>query len=282
MRSSGQVEYANETLYVGCAGWSVPKEGANSDTIGNVRHDIATGRSIVADGIETPKEKRKSHLERYAAFFSAVEINSSFYRPHLPSTYARWRDTVPPEFRFSVKMPRTVTHDLRLKNCSVEVGKFLEGVGNLGRKLGCLLIQLPPSLGFDARIAGDFFALIRSSTDVPLALEPRHPAWFEPDTLRLLEQREVALVHADPSPTEVPAQGLPQTASMAYFRLHGSPSMYHSSYDRLYLDELMQEIVRQRKQGQQVWCIFDNTASGAAFPNALTMSAMWQQRLQRK
>jgi len=263
-------------VYIGCAGWNVP---SNTDLCFEADDNAGYGSTPsypMMTGHEVLHEKRKSHLERYAAFFSAVEINSSFYRPHLPKTYARWHETVPQHFRFSVKFPRAVTHDLRLQNCSGEVGRFLDEVANLEKSLGCLLIQLPPSLRFDARITDDFFTLIQDRCDVPLALEPRHPSWSDSGVFRQLEQRGVTLVHADPRPVGTAIAKLPQLGSMVYFRLHGSPVIYHSSYDQRYLDNLLRDLVHQYNSGKHVWCIFDNTASGAAFLNALALRTLWR------
>ena len=109
-------------LFIGCAGWSIPATMANHFTEGN------------------------SHLERYAQRFNSVEINSSFYRSHLPATYRRWAATVPEAFRFAVKMPRSISHQARLHDCELALQTFLDQVGELGTKLGCLLLQLPPSL----------------------------------------------------------------------------------------------------------------------------------------
>ena len=86
-----------------------------------------------------------SHLERYSRRFPAVEINSSFYRPHRPSTYQRWASTVPAHFRFAVKVPKEITHLRRLANADEPLERFLAEAGALGEKLGPLLLQLPPS-----------------------------------------------------------------------------------------------------------------------------------------
>src|ERR1051325_1645529 len=112
------------TLLVGCAGWSVPK---------------ADAAAFPVDG---------SHLERYAATFPAVEINTSFYRPHKPATYPKWAACVPEDFRFSVKVPRAITHDARMENVEQQLVQFAHEAGELGEKLGCLLVQLPPKFGF--------------------------------------------------------------------------------------------------------------------------------------
>src|SRR5690349_23923685 len=114
---------------VGTAGWSIPARFADAFP--------GTG----------------SHLERYARRFDAAEINSSFYRPHRPETYARWAASVPDGFRFAVKVPREVTHRRRLAGAADVLDRFLGEAGALGEKLGPLLVQLPPSLAFDAATA---------------------------------------------------------------------------------------------------------------------------------
>jgi len=140
-----------------------------------------------------------THLERYAAAFPAVEINSSFYRPHRPATYARWAASVPAEFRFAVKVPREITHRRRLIDVRELVDSFLAEVGALGEKLGPLLVQLPPSLTFAAPAAASFFATLRERHTGGVACEPRHPSWFRPEAERLLTDYRIARVAADPA-----------------------------------------------------------------------------------
>ena len=124
------------SVQVGCAGWSIPREYAE--------HFPAGG----------------THLERYAQRLPAVEINSSFYRPHRPQTYARWAASVPDTFRFAVKVPKEMTHTRRLRDSAEPLDRFLSAVAALGPMLGPLLIQLPPSLRFDAVIGAAFFAAL--------------------------------------------------------------------------------------------------------------------------
>jgi uncharacterized protein YecE (DUF72 family) len=114
---------------VGCAGWSLP---------------IAHSDRFPAEG---------THLKRYAARFPAVEINSSFYRPHRPATYARWATSVPEDFGFSVKVPKAATHEHRLENVNDVLDDFLAEATQLGDRLGPLLVQLPPTLSFSSDIA---------------------------------------------------------------------------------------------------------------------------------
>jgi uncharacterized protein YecE (DUF72 family) len=230
---------------VGCAGWTLPREAA---------------ASFPAEG---------SHLERYAARFHAVEINSSFHRPHQPKTYARWADSVPDGFRFSVKLPRTITHDARLNGVDELLRQFATEAGALGDKLGCVLVQLPPSLKFDEALATGFFALLKESFHCMLACEARHPTWFGEEATQLLVDAGITRVIADPAKGQ-PGEHVPTTADI-YVRLHGSPRVYYSSYDTGYISHLAVDMAVHVAAGRNVWVIFDNTASGAAVPNAVDL-----------
>jgi uncharacterized protein YecE (DUF72 family) len=230
-------------ILVGCAGWSL------------------------ATAVQQHFPEQGSHLERYARVLPAVEINSSFYRPHRAATYARWRDSVPPSFRFSVKLPREITHERRLRDAGPAVDVFLEAAGNLGDRFGCLLVQMPPSLPFDADAANALFSRVRDRLDAAMACEPRHQSWFGAEASELLARFKVARVLADPQVALDPAPALFQDT--VYVRLHGSPVIYHSDYPAAFLQNNAAWLLEQRRLGRQVWCIFDNTASGAAVPNAL-------------
>lgn len=231
------------SIRIGVAGWSLPKE--HSDR-------------FPAEG---------THLERYAARFSAVEINSSFYKPHRPATYARWAESVPGEFRFSVKVPKLATHDRRLVDTGGVLDGFLAEVTQLGDRLGPLLVQLPPSLAFSAEIAAGFFAALRDRFDGDVAFEPRHASWFEAAAERLVTEYRVARVAADPA--MVPAASQPGGwDGLVYYRLHGSPKVYYSEYPGEYLGALAKTLVDAARSAE-AWCIFDNTAAFAATTNAI-------------
>ncbi|RYX90738.1 MAG: DUF72 domain-containing protein [Comamonadaceae bacterium] len=235
-----------DVLRVGCAGWNLPRQ----------------------DWPEFPPEG--SHLERYAARLNAAEINSSFYRPHQPATYARWAESVGEDFRFSVKLPKTVTHEHRLVETQALMETFLSQVTALGPRLGCLLVQLPPSLAFEAKVVSAFFHELRRSYTGAVALEVRHASWFNAGVDDLLSQFQVARVLADPvlhDGGRWPG-GWP---GLVYCRLHGSPRMYYSAYSDEVLGALARRMQLAQKEGAQVWCIFDNTASGAAVPDALRL-----------
>lgn len=215
-----------------------------------------------------------SHLERYAAVLPAVEINSSFYRSHRPDTYKRWSDSVPEQFRFSVKVPRTITHEQRLQNVELLVSEFMQEVHELGNKLGCLLVQLPPSLRFVSQTVHAFFQNLTAQTWAPIVCEARHQSWFKSEASQLLSTLGVGQVIADPP--MAPREALVISEKIVYVRLHGSPEMYHSAYSEGYLSQLESELRHYQAQGKTAWCIFDNTASGAAMTNALSLLARFK------
>jgi uncharacterized protein YecE (DUF72 family) len=225
-------------LWVGTAGWSVPSRYAA---------EIPPGGS---------------HLERYARCLNAVEINSSFYRPHQRKTYERWGRSVPADFRFAVKVPKAITHEQRLADCGVLLDSFVAEVTGLGDKLGVLLVQLPPKLALEKRVVDRFFRDLRQRIDAPVACEPRHASWFTPEMNDWLAERHIARVAADPAP--VPGGGeAGGWNGLAYFRWHGSPRIYYSDYDEAALATLRERLEAKRQQGTATWCILDNTALGA-------------------
>jgi uncharacterized protein YecE (DUF72 family) len=214
-----------------------------------------------------------SHLARYATRFGVAEINSSFYRPHAASTYARWAAQVPRDFRFSVKLPKAVTHEARLVGCGALLDRFAGEVGGLGRKLGGVLVQLPPSLACDARTADRFFAMLRRRFVVAIACEPRHASWFEPRVDAIWRRHAIARVAADPA--RVPEAAVPGGAGQwTYFRWHGSPRMYYDAYDEARLRRLAQALRDAARSRRAAWCIFDNTAGGHAVADAARLQEM--------
>ena len=208
-----------------------------------------------------------SHLERYAAVFPAVEINSSFHRPHRPATYARWAASVPPDFRFAVKVPRDITHQRKLRDVVEPLARFVDEASHLGDRLGPLLVQLPPSHALDVDVAHAFFTGLRTRFAGEVCCEPRHASWFTPEGEALLAEHRVARVAADPA--LAPSAALPGGwDGFAYYRLHGSPYVYYSSYAETDLRTLAGGLLEARRRAVPVWCIFDNTAGGAAVGDA--------------
>lgn len=237
--------------FIGTAGWSLPR-AEQPEFLGN-----------------------GSHLERYAQVFNAVEINSSFHRSHRAATWTRWRDSVPAEFRFSVKLPKLITHTARLADVDALLDSFFAEATLLREKLGCLLVQFPPSLAFDACVAERFFTAVRARSNVTVACEPRHESWFADDADALLAEHAIARVAADPA--RVAGGFEPAGArNLSYYRLHGSPKMYYSAYDADFIEQLAVRMHADVNAGRTVWAIFDNTTLGAATRNALDLARALQ------
>jgi len=238
---------------IGTAGWSIAR---------------ATAEHFPGDG---------SHLARYARVLNCAEINTSFYRSHKPDTYAGWAAQTPAGFRFAVKVPRTITHDQRLRASRAPLERFMAEVSELGNRLGVLLVQLPPSLTFEARPVRTFFNLLASLFDGAVVCEPRHATWFAPAADRLLVKLGVGRVAADLA--RWPAAAVPGgwlgpagdgVCAVIYHRWHGSPRTYYSAYSDDWLRARASEL-RGWPEAADCWCIFDNTASGAAPSDALRL-----------
>jgi len=228
-------------LLIGTAGWSVERQ-------------------------EPRFAQNGSALERYASVFSAVEINSSFYRRHRPSTWQKWKDAVPDGFLFSVKLPKIITHELRLIDTELQLDIFLGDVAPLGTKLGGVLIQLPPKLNFEPASASRFMQALRDRTNVSTYIEPRHASWASSAAEGLLAELDVKRVYADPQLAELQSAAVQKPE---YLRLHGSPKVYYSEYP----DEQLRTYASMLSGSTGVtWCIFDNTASGAASRDALKLA----------
>ena len=243
-------------MYIGTAGWGIPRDVAQA----------------------FPGEGQQ--LERYARVLPGVEINSSFYRPHRVETYARWAGMTPPGFRFAVKLPRAITHDARLRAAREPLQAFLAQTAGLGAKLRVLLVQLPPSLTYEARAARTFFALLRESWDGAVACEPRHASWFEPAADRALARLRVSRVAADPARIEAAARpggwlgpAGDGVGALLYYRWHGSPRVYWSNYGEDWLAQQARRLA-EWPPGAVPWVIFDNTAAGAATGNALALQSL--------
>lgn len=229
--------------FVGTAGWSI------SHNSGVALPESGTG------------------LTKYASLFGATEINSTFYRRHRASTFERWRASVPEGFRFSVKLPRSITHEAGLASPGEALREFFDDVRPLGDKLGPILVQLPASADFELRCVRAFFRILRGLHGGCVACEPRNPSWYTQAATRVFCDYDIARVVADP-PRPADAHELAGVMSLRYFRWHGSPVIYRSSYDDGRLESIAARIAQERGAGS-VWCIFDNTASGAAASDAL-------------
>ncbi|CUX71687.1 MULTISPECIES: DUF72 domain-containing protein [Agrobacterium] len=224
---------------IATAAWSIPK---------------MVGSRFAAEG---------SGLTRYASVFSGVEINSKFYRRHKSSTFARWAEAVPDNFKFSVKIPKDdITHTRATKEIEEPLATFLEDIAPLGHKGGPMLCQLLPSLAFDPEQLDRTLQVMREADPGQIVIEVRHRSWASVEAKDLLKTYAIDRVLADPAPVW-PADDFAKPPR--YVRLHGKPKIYYSSYTEDEIEAFSNLLAPNS------WCIFDNTASGAAIENALIM-----------
>jgi uncharacterized protein YecE (DUF72 family) len=243
-----------------------------------------------------PRElAHNAELDFVAQRFSTVEVNASFYRLQRAETYRRWAGQTPAGFKFAVKGSRYITHMKRLLSTTALANFFASGVLALADKLGPVLWQLPPTLGFDRAVLEAFLQSLPSTTadaarlaaghderlngraylepvvDQPLrhALEIRHDSFRDPGVTELLGKHGVALVAAD-SAGHFP-QLLEDTADFVYVRLHGHEELYTSGYDDASLRTWAQRIARWREAGRDVYVYFDNDANVRAPVDALRL-----------
>ncbi|MCE7031876.1 DUF72 domain-containing protein [Lysobacter sp. GX 14042] len=211
---------------------------------------------------------QRRELEYAAGCFNSIELNGSFYSLQRPSSYAAWREATPASFVFSIKGPRYITHMLRLRDARQALANFLaSGLLALGPKLGPVLWQLPPSLGFDAGLLDSFLGMLPHDTGSALrlanghdpdrmrertwlepaperplrhALEVRHHSFRDPDAIGLLRRHNVALVVADTAGRWPYLEDV--TADFLYLRLHGDKELYASGYSPAALDRWAERI----------------------------------------
>lgn len=238
-------------ICIGTAGWSIPR---------------TTAHRFAGEG---------TYLQRYARVFRGAEINSSFYRTHLRTTYARWADSTPAGFQFAVKLPRLITHENQLRRSMPALDQFLEQISGLGAKRGPILAQLPPSFAFDRRVVARFLDRLRQRDDGLVVCEPRHPTWFSNSADNLLRSYQIGRVAADPP--RGPGDGRPGGwKGVVYVRLHGTPRMYWSRYSQAFIEQLAR-VLQAELAHAHVWCVFDNTAAGAAIDNAWELATTIEQ-----
>jgi len=208
-----------------------------------------------------PGLAQRRELEYASRSLASVEVNGSFYSLQRPSSYEQWRAQTPAGFVFSVKGPRFVTHMKRLAGVEVPLANFFaSGLLALGDRLGPVLWQLPPTLGFDAYRLAAFFALLPRTTRAaaqlashhdqrldgravtttdanrPLrhALEVRHASFETVELVQLLRDNDVALACADTAGKWPALDDV--TSDFVYVRLHGDRELYVSGYGDVALD----------------------------------------------
>lgn len=153
-------------------------------------------------------------LRYYAQRYTTVEINNTFYRMPAESMLAQWAELVPDHFAFTLKAPRRITHDKRLRDTEPHVAEFVRRAGALGNKLGALLFQLPPYLKKDVPRLQEFLGLLPSGT--PVAFEFRHASWQDDEVYEALRSRAAILCVTDNDEGDTP---FVVTSDCGYVRL---------------------------------------------------------------
>lgn len=219
--------------------------------------------------------KQKDELAHASRQLNSIEINGTFYSLQRPTSFAAWAEQTPDDFVFSVKGGRYITHMRKLRDVNVALANFLaSGVLRLGAKLGPILWQLPPNLGFDQERMGGFFELLPHTTgaavklargrddrlkgrewlktdvDRPLrhVVEVRHETFVDPRFIALLRRHNIALCVADTAGRWPYMEDV--TADFVYCRLHGDKELYVSGYTDAALDAWAEKIERWRMGGE--------------------------------
>ncbi|MGA7989598.1 MAG: DUF72 domain-containing protein [Candidatus Dormiibacterota bacterium] len=234
----------------------------------DVRRHIGTSGWQYADWRDVLYPKglpQRRWLERYAEVFDTVEINNTFYGLPAPATAAKWSETVPSDFIFALKMSRYVTHRANLQDVTAPIRQFMDRLSSLGAHTGPILVQLPPSRTIDERGLDAILAALPATAKV--AVELRHPSWFEGNSIRaLLERRRAALVWADRGGRMLNPPWV--TTDWLYLRLHGGRGRA-GNYGPRTLGRYASLLATM---DHDAYVYFNNDAMGNAVRNALALA----------
>ena len=230
-------------LYIGCSGFY------NNDWKGSLYPEDS---------------KSKDFLTLYSQAFNSVEINSTFYRKPTQKTLQKWFDETPEDFRFFIKIPKTISHEKRLKDCKAEISEFCDHIqSGLKEKLAGFLYQFPPS-----------FKNTPENTDVILdninfnflnVIEFRHESWWKEEVFHLLRENNIVFSGVS-FPGNLPEEVIINHPDILYYRLHGKPVLYKSEYSEEFLKDLAEKI---EKEQHKTFIFFNNTWGTAAIHNSL-------------
>jgi uncharacterized protein YecE (DUF72 family) len=211
--------------------------------------------------------KKDKFFDYYAQTFQTVEINNSFYRLPLESTFLAWKKKSPKEFLFAVKLSRYITHQKRLQDSKESLDYFFVRAGKLARKLGPILVQLPPSLKRDDDRLKNFLKILPKKRR--FTFEFRHETWFTPEVYTMLEDYNAALCLYELKGVRIEDT---VTADWVYVRLHGPElTAYTGSYSDEALELWAKRIRGWAAEGRDVYCYFDNDQKAYAVGDALRL-----------
>jgi len=227
-----------------------------------------------------PKLPPKDRLSFYAQQFPTVEINSTFYHMPRESTVQNWHATVPEDFVLTIKLNRYFTH---LKRLAVDaefekaLQAFLRSAQHCGRKLGSILVQLPPSLPKNYHKLEAFIAAIHRQEEalncrLPLSIEFRHASWFDVEINDLLDKHGIANVIS--SATGIWPEQRTITGRRLYIRFHGDTELFHSSYSTKQLNQWTDFIRHYQNEFNVGHIYFNNCYDGVGLQNAQALRAL--------
>jgi uncharacterized protein YecE (DUF72 family) len=211
--------------------------------------------------------KADKYLEFYTTKFACVELNSSFYHLPLKSTVTGWMNRTPETFKFCTKLSRLITHQLQLVNAEGALQNFLDVFGGMNKRLGPVLIQLPPGLTYNQSLISNFFNIIKEKYSCfQFAVEVRNKSWINDNFFDLLGWYGITFVIADSGDRFPYSETV--TSGSVYLRFHGREQLYASDYDETDLRSYAEKIINWLSEGKEVWVFFNNDYHGFAVKNA--------------
>lgn len=235
-------------IYIGCSGFS------NRDW----------------KGFFFPEElPSKEQLNYYSTQFNTVEINSTFYRRPRPQTLSNWYERTGKDFKFFIKIPKTITHIKRLKETAAETADFCNHIHQgIQEKLAGFLFQMPPSFHYSEEHLEHLFETV--SSQYLNVVEFRHESWWNDEVFEALKKKNMVFSGVS-FPKNIPADFIINSDHAVYYRLHGAPVLFKSEYSETEMENLADEI---KKAGQDVFVYFNNTWGTAALKNALYLKKL--------
>ncbi|OON69777.1 DUF72 domain-containing protein [Hymenobacter sp. CRA2] len=220
-----------------------------------------------------PELPPRKWFEYYCTQFNALELNVTFYRMPELSAFESWYAQSPAHFRFAVKAPRIVTHYKKFNAEAAPVLADFYGIVREGLrdKLGPVLFQLPPKAAYTEELLGRILEHLDPAYQN--VLEFRHPSWWDGEVFRTLSRHDISFCgqsHPMPLPDEVISTG-----KLLYYRLHGVPELYKSSYSPAFLQQLADD-VRAAPSVQEAYVFFNNGIGGVGALNAQQMQGLMQ------
>lgn len=232
-----------EKIYIGCSGFY------NNDWKGSLYPEDA---------------KSKDFLILYSQQFNSVEINSTFYRKPTAKTLTKWFEETPVDFKFFIKISKTISHEKRLENCKEEITEFCNHIeANLKEKLAGFLYQFPPSF----KNTDENLKIILENLDDRFlnVIEFRHESWWNKEIFKVLKDNNIIFSGVS-FPGNLPEDVIINSNDILYYRLHGKPILYKSEYSEDFLNELAEKI---KKSDIKTYVFFNNTWGTAAIKNGL-------------